>query len=280
MYKPLVCSILVGMLAAIRAPAPLVLVQTIPLPRVEGRIDHLAVDLQNDRLFVAALGNDTLEVLDLRAGAHARSVKGLHEPQGIALPPDGKIVAVANGQGGNLQLLDRADLTPVTSADLGDDPDNVRYDAGTKRLYVGYGSGAVTALDAQTGKRLGDVKLTGHPESFQLEANGPRVYVNVPSARQVAVLDRTRRLRSRCTDVVVRAGTEPPLCRGAASGLPTSGDPCVSGSIGPPAVHLRPIRSDDGQFSPGKDELARDRSLHSTSIALGGAEQWRSRLPW
>jgi DNA-binding beta-propeller fold protein YncE len=190
MYKPLACSILVGMLTAIRAPAPLVLVQTIPLPRVEGRIDHLAVDLQNDRLFVAALGNDTLEVLDLGAAAHTRSVKGLHEPQGIALPPDGKIVAVANGQGGNLQLLDRADLTPVTSADLGDDPDNVRYDAGTKRLYVGYGSGAVTALDAQTGKRLGDVKLAGHPESFQLEANGPRVYVNVPSARQVAVLDR------------------------------------------------------------------------------------------
>lgn len=190
MYKPLVCSVVIGMLAAVQSPEPLVLVQTIALPDVEGRIDHLAVDLQNDRLFVAALGNDTLEVQDLRAGAHLRSVKGLHEPQGIALPADGKFVAVANGQGGDLQLFDRASLTTLNSIPLGDDPDNVRYDARTRRLYVGYGSGAVAALDAQSGKRLGDVKLAGHPESFQLEATGPRIYVNVPSARQIAVLDR------------------------------------------------------------------------------------------
>jgi DNA-binding beta-propeller fold protein YncE len=190
MDRLLFCSMVLSVLVAVQPQEPLALVQTIPLPGVEGRIDHLAVDLQNDRLFVAALGNDTLEVLDLRAGAHTRSVKGLHEPQGIALPPDGKIVAVANGKGGDLQLFDRASVTTVTSTPLGDDPDNVRYDPRTKRLLVGYGSGALGALDAQTGKRFGDVKLAGHPESFQLEANGPRVYVNVPSARQIAVLDR------------------------------------------------------------------------------------------
>jgi DNA-binding beta-propeller fold protein YncE len=178
------------MLAAVQQADPLVLVTTIVLPGVNGRIDHLAVDLQNKRLFVAALGNNTLEVVDLQAGTHARSVKGLHEPQGIALPPDGKIVAVANGAGGDLQLFDRNGFTTITSTALGDDPDNVRYDARAKRLYVGYGSGAMAALDAQTGKRLGEVKLAGHPESFQLEGNGPRIYVNVPSARQVALIDR------------------------------------------------------------------------------------------
>jgi DNA-binding beta-propeller fold protein YncE len=99
-------------------------------------------------------------------------------------------VAVANGQGGDLQVFDRASVAAVTSTRLGNDPDNVRYDARTKRLFVGYAGGAVAALDAQTGKRLGDVKLAGHPESFQLEADGPRLYVNVPSARQIAVLDR------------------------------------------------------------------------------------------
>jgi DNA-binding beta-propeller fold protein YncE len=139
---------------------------------------------------VAALGNNTLEVVDLQSGTHGRSVNGLHEPQGIALPPDGKIVAVANGAGGTLQLFDRNGFAAVTSTSLGDDPDNVRYDARAKRLYVGYGSGAIAALDAQTGKRLAEVKLAGHPESFQLEANGPRIYVNVPSARHIAVIDR------------------------------------------------------------------------------------------
>ena len=58
------------------------LVQTIPLPHVEGRIDHLAVDLQGQRLFVAALGNNTLEVLDLKAGTRLHTITGLHEPQG------------------------------------------------------------------------------------------------------------------------------------------------------------------------------------------------------
>jgi DNA-binding beta-propeller fold protein YncE len=190
MFKPLGCCLLVGMLAAVQQADPLVLVKTIALPGVNGRIDHLAVDLQNGRLFVAALGNNTLEVVDLQSGTHARTVKGLHEPQGIALPPDGTIVAVANGAGGDLQLFDRNGFATVTSTTLGDDPDNVRYDAWAKRLYVGYGSGAIAAVDAQTGRRLVDVKLAGHPESFQLEANGPRIYVNVPSARQIAIVDR------------------------------------------------------------------------------------------
>ena len=191
MYKPLLCClVMVGMLAAEQQADPLVLVNTIILPAVNGRIDHLAVDLQNGRLLVAALGNNTLEIVDLQRGTHARSVQGLHEPQGIALPPDGKIVAVANGTGGDLQLFDRNGFTTITSMTLGDDPDNVRYDARAKRLYVGYGGGAIVALDAQTGKRLAEVELAGHPESFQLEGNGPRIYVNVPSARQVALIDR------------------------------------------------------------------------------------------
>src|SRR4051812_41689194 len=144
MYKPLMCClVMVGAVAVVQQADPLVLVKTIVLPGVNGRIDHLAIDLQNKRLFVAALGNNTLEVVDLQSGTHARTVKALHEPQGIALPPDGKIVAVANGAGGNLQLFDRNGIAPVSSTTLGDDPDNVRYDALAKRLFVGYGSGAI-----------------------------------------------------------------------------------------------------------------------------------------
>jgi DNA-binding beta-propeller fold protein YncE len=189
MMKAVVWSGILALLAATQVQDPLVLVRTIELPQVEGRIDHLAVDVRNDRLFLAALGNDTVEVLDLRAGVHLRSLKGFHEPQGIALPPDGTIVAVANGQGADVQLLDRTGFQTTKTVRLGDDPDNVRYDAQTKRLWVGY-SGAVAALDAQTGDRLGEIKLAGHAESFQLEVNGPRIYVNVPGAGHIAVLDR------------------------------------------------------------------------------------------
>jgi len=213
MYKPLLCClVMVGTLAVVPQADPLVLVHTIILPGVNGRIDHLAVDLQNARLFVAALGNNTLEVVDLQHGTHARSVKALHEPQGIALPPDGKIVAVANGAGGDLQLFNRNEFTTITSTTLGDDPDNVRYDARAKRLYVGYGSGAIVALDAQTGKRLAEVKLAGHPESFQVEGNGPRIYVK----RAVCAPDSDHRPRSdEAGDDVARHGGGSELSDGA-----------------------------------------------------------------
>jgi len=171
--------------------APLALVGTIDLPRVEGRIDHLAFDAATQRLFVAALGNNTVEVLDLKSGTHVKSLTGFREPQGIAVVPDAKLVAVANGQGEGVQTLDASDFHPVRTIRLGDDADNVRYEPATKRLFVGFGSGALAAIGAADGKVLGEAKLAGHPESFQLERLGSRAFVNVPTADQIAVVDRS-----------------------------------------------------------------------------------------
>ena len=170
---------------------PLSLVESIELPRVEGRIDHLAFDSANQHLFVAALGNNTVEVLDVKAGRHIKSLPGFREPQGIAVVPDARLVAVANGQGEGLQLLKTDDYTPGQMVRLGDDSDNVRYDPSARRLYVGFGSGALAAVNPTDAKVLGEVKLPAHPESFQLERSGSRVYVNVPKADQIAVIDRT-----------------------------------------------------------------------------------------
>ena len=115
---------------------------------------------------------------------------GFREPQGIAIAADTRAVAVANGQGEGLQLLGADDYRPGAVVRLGDDADNVRYDAAAKRLYVGFGDGALAAIDPAAGKLLGQVKLAGHPESFQLERDGSRVFVNVPNAEQIAVVDR------------------------------------------------------------------------------------------
>jgi len=174
-----------GLLQGGLAPGPV-----IALPGVKGRIDHLAVDVAGGRLFVAALGNDSVEVVDTRAGAWLRRLDGFHEPQGIAFVPSPGLVAVANGGSGDLVLLDATDYHVVARVALGSDADNVRYDASAKQLFVGYGSGAIARV-ALDGKRMGEVKLAGHPESFQLEPSGSRIFVNVPDARQVAVLDRT-----------------------------------------------------------------------------------------
>jgi DNA-binding beta-propeller fold protein YncE len=172
------------------AQTPLSLVGAIALPRVEGRIDHLAVDLAAQRLYVAALGNNTVEVLDVKGNAHVKSLPGFREPQGIATLPEAKVVAVANGQGEGVQFLDATDFHPARAVRLGDDSDNVRYDAAAHRVFVGFGGGALASISPADGKVLGEAKLAGHPESFQLERSGSRVFVNVPDANQIAVVDR------------------------------------------------------------------------------------------
>ena len=169
---------------------PLVFLRAIDLPHVEGRMDHLAVDSAEHRLYVAALGNNTVEVLDVAAGSHLKSLPGFRAPQGIAVLPDIKSVAVANGQGDGLQLVSADDYRSGATIRLGDDADNVRYDASAKRVYVGFGNGALAAIDSVTAKLLGEAKLAGHPESFQLERAGSRVFVNVPSAERIAIVDR------------------------------------------------------------------------------------------
>ena len=70
--------------------------------------------------------------------------------------------------------------------------DNVRLDPQGKLTYVGDGDGALAVIDPQQMKKIGDVKLDGHPEAFQLEQNGPRNFINDPTAHQVAVVDRER----------------------------------------------------------------------------------------
>ena len=170
---------------------PLRFVRAIELPGVNGRIDHLAFDASSGRLYVAALGNNTVEVIDTKSGTHLKSLHGFREPQGIAAVPDVKAVAIANGEGEGVQMIDSDDYHPKGTTRLGDDSDNVRYDSADKRVYVGFGNGALAAIAAADSTVLGEAKLAGHPESFQLERSGSRVFVNVPTANQIAVVDRS-----------------------------------------------------------------------------------------
>lgn len=184
------CAPLVGANAQ-DATAPLTLERTIPMEKVEGRIDHLAVDVAGQRLFVATLGNNTVEVLDLKAGKTIQSLPGFAEPQGIAYVPELDRLFVANGADGTCRILDGHSFKTISSVQCGEDADNVRYDAKAKRIYVGYTS-ALAVLDAKTGAKLADIKLAGHPESFRLETAGPRIFVNVPKADHIAVVDREK----------------------------------------------------------------------------------------
>jgi DNA-binding beta-propeller fold protein YncE len=173
------------------ADEPLTLVGSIELPGVEGRIDHLAFDAARQHLFVAALGNNTVEVVDTAKGAHLRSLRGFHEPQGIAVVADAGAIAIANGDTGTLQLVDAQTFATRWTVDVGGDADNVRYDARGRRIYVA-AAGGLYSVDPGTGKKLGRISIDGHPESFQLETTGTRVFANLPGllTSQIVAADR------------------------------------------------------------------------------------------
>jgi DNA-binding beta-propeller fold protein YncE len=146
------------------------------------------MDLLGSRLFIAALGNGSVEVIDLKKGMHIRSISGLQEPQGIVYLSEFKQLVVASAGDGTVKIFDSSSFKLSKSIDFSSDADNLRYDAIGHHIYVGYGD-ALGVIDARNSKRLGDLKLAGHPESFRLETKGHQIFVNVPAANQVAVFD-------------------------------------------------------------------------------------------
>jgi DNA-binding beta-propeller fold protein YncE len=171
------------------AVAPLVLDAKIPLGQVSGRIDHLAIDTKRQRLFVAELGNDSLGVVDLAAGKVLRTIAGLSEPQGVAYIPFADSVFVANAGDGSVHVLRGEDLAPIGRIELGDDADNVRVDTQRNRVLVGYGKGALAVIDPASRTKTADIRLKGHPEGFQIDETGTQVFVNVPDAREIEIVD-------------------------------------------------------------------------------------------
>ena len=188
-------ALLVVLLSATSAdaedPGPLRLEKEIPLPGVEGRIDHFSADEAGQRLFVAALGNGSVEIVDLRKAERTAEIKGLEEPQGLYY--DSKIgrLSIATGGDGKLRCYDGKSLALLETLDLGKDADNVRYDQQAGDVWVGYGDG-IAIIDS-AGQKVGSIPLGSHPESFQFEEKGDQVYVNVPKQLGVALVDRKQR---------------------------------------------------------------------------------------
>ena len=143
----LFCSLTLGVAGE---PASLKLSRTIPLPGVKGRFDHFAVDVKGHRLFVAALGNDTLEVMDVAAGKRLQSITDLHKPTGVVFFTASGEFGVANGDDGTFKVFDGTSFKHKRTLGSLDDADNLRFDTKSGATYVGYGSGALAVLDAAT----------------------------------------------------------------------------------------------------------------------------------
>lgn len=171
-----------------REIAPLQLEEQIPVPNVAGRLDHFTADAKRKHLIVSALGNNTVEVIDVFAGKVVHTITGLSEPQGPLYVPDADELLVAGAGDGKVNIYEGGSYTLRKSIDLGEDPDNIRYDPTSKKVFVGFGEedGGIAMIDPATNERVGEVfKTGGHPESFQVEASGARIFVNVPDAGNV-----------------------------------------------------------------------------------------------
>jgi len=163
--------------------------KTILLKDVKGRIDHMDINQEDQVIYVAALGNNTVEAVDLRNSKIIGSIKNLDEPQGVCYIPQHHEIFIANGGNGACYFYNARSLEKTATVSLESDADDVRYDETAKKIYVGYGAGGIAVIDADTHLQTGDVKLPGHPESFQVDANLQLLFVNIPDARMVAAID-------------------------------------------------------------------------------------------
>jgi DNA-binding beta-propeller fold protein YncE len=175
--------------------APLVLVRIIPISGVEGRFDHMAVDNSGGRVFAAVYCNDSVEVIDTARGKRIHSIQeGFIKPQMVAYLPDANRIVVASEGDGSCKILDADTYELIDTVKYSDDADQLRYDPSVKRVYVGYGDGAIGVFDAKTNKKIeGDFEVEAHLESFQIEENGPKIFVNLASISHIAVIDRNTR---------------------------------------------------------------------------------------
>lgn len=195
-------ALIMPVLAMGQASPVLVLKSRIPLANVSGRMDHLGVDVKGQRLFATAFENHTLEVIDLKSGRQAHTIADLQQPQSVFYDASTNHLFVPSGDDGTVKIFDGSTFQLLQTVTLASDADNIRYDARSKRVLVGFGGekflfgkvvrgkgdGGLALLDS-TGKKTGEIAVDAHPESFQLEKSRTRVFVNVPDRHEIQVAD-------------------------------------------------------------------------------------------
>ncbi len=164
------------------------LIKTIPLPHVRGRIDHLSMDLKNHRLFISALGYNSVVVLDLKKEKIIHRISGLENPQGVLYIPELNKLFVSTAGDGKLFIYNAASYHLEKTIDFGDDADNLRFDSASGIVYVAYGSGGIGLVDAKNNRLIKKIPLDRHPEAFSIDRQDSLIYVNIPDARELATI--------------------------------------------------------------------------------------------
>jgi DNA-binding beta-propeller fold protein YncE len=179
---------------------PLSLVETIPMPNVNGRLDHLYVDVGTKRLFVAGLENGSVEVVDLKAAKWLRTIPGFKKPQGIVFVPHLNKIFVASGDDGMVRVFSGKSYRLMDSIKLDRGANRITYDPRQKLVYVGYGgkdagenNGEIAIIGATTGKVVATIQVDAHPAEMLLDISGKKLFALIPMRNEVQVIDTVNR---------------------------------------------------------------------------------------
>jgi DNA-binding beta-propeller fold protein YncE len=173
----------------------LTLQRTIALPAGTGKFDHFAIDLQANRLFIAATGNHSVEMLDLNTDKVTETITGLGKPHGLVWFPGRNRLYASDGAEGDLKIFAGSPLQQVKSIKLSEDADDMVYDAHSSLLYVGHGGtdqanpARVAVIDTASQTLIKELPVATHPEGLEIDNARHRVFVNVAGAAEVAVVD-------------------------------------------------------------------------------------------
>jgi DNA-binding beta-propeller fold protein YncE len=174
---------------------PLTLQRTLTLPPGTGKFDHFAFDLNTTRLFIAATGNHSVEVLDLNAGKVTENLTGLGKPHGLAWVAETGLLYAADGTQGDLKIFAGSPLNQSHSVKLSDDADDMVYDAKSKLLYVGHGGSgagnpaAIAVIDTTSQRLLANLPVASHPEGMDIDTAHDRIFANIADTAEVIVID-------------------------------------------------------------------------------------------
>jgi len=188
---------------------PAKLVGYITLPDLEGWMDHMAVDVKTQRLFVPAEQKKAMEIVDLAAGKVIHTITGFDgAPRKTVYLADTNQIWVDDGgsvksfDASSYQLLKNIPFDLDKSAKL--IPDNGNFDPKSGLFYVTITAdansatatvkGSVEIVDTKTGTRVGNIKLDGtDPSGIAFDAATPRMFVILGDTAQVQVIDRDKR---------------------------------------------------------------------------------------
>jgi hypothetical protein len=211
----LMCCSLSSSFASIQTDAPLVLERKILLPSVKGKFDHFAIDEVGNRLFAAATGNKSVEVIDLASGKVIQSLTGMGKPHGLVWVAATGRLFVADGEKAELTVFEGEPLKLLKSIKLSEDADDMVYDAQSAMLYVGHGGtnsanpASIAVVDAKRLSVLTQLPMDAHPEALELAPGGNRIFVNVSDTGQVVVIDGSTHLKMKTWTLANAKGNTP-----------------------------------------------------------------------